>query len=246
MPFSPQKLGAIAGIVVAAGFVLWQRLRPAPCTGGVFLELRPPLSEAGPYQVKFLLEGGPAVCEFELALPVRGSVDKTRCRFPLKIETRVQEGVTSLVGLALGASPDELTFQLKRGADVIYDTVLEPRYSPYEIRREDERSFCGDRAFVRPACRRGSPECLPFPANCDGPEDCAEGRVCCANPDQGREYGAKVATECRFRRGCLDGFGVIACHGDAECPSDMSCDDAAIGRDFSPALRGCRDRKAQR
>jgi hypothetical protein len=170
VPLSPQKLGAIAGIVVAAGFVLWQRLRPTPCTGGVFLELRPPLSEAGPYQVKFLLEGGPAVCEFELALPVRGSVDKTRCRFPLKIETRVQEGVTSLVGLALGASPDELSFQLKRGADVIYDTVLEPRYSPYEIRREDERSFCGDRAFLRPACRRGSPECLPFPANCDGPE----------------------------------------------------------------------------
>lgn len=236
---SPQLLGAILGVVVAVGFVAYQRLRPAPCTGGVFLELRPPLAEAGPYHVKLVLDGGPEVCEFDLALPVK-DVDKSRCRRPLKIETRVQEGVTSLVGLTLGASPDELSFQMTRAGDVIYDTQLEPHYSPYEVRREDERRFCGDRAFLKPACRRGSPECLPFHPSCDGPEDCTDGRACCANPEQGKEYGARVATECRFRRNCLDSFGLLACHADADCPSAMRCNDDSVAKDFSPAVRVCR------
>jgi hypothetical protein len=240
---SPQLFGAVAGVLAAAGFVAWQRLRPPPCTGGVFLELRPPLAEAGPYHFRLLLDGGPEVCEFEVSLPVRESIDKRRCRRLLKLETRVEEGVTSLVGLALGASPDELTFELKRGADTIYNVELTPRYSPYEVRREDDRRFCGDRAFVQPACRRGSPECLPFRPNCDGPEDCAGGRVCCANPERGKEYGAKVASECRFRRSCQDGFGELVCHTDADCPNDMACEPDPLAKDFSPALSACRERK---
>jgi hypothetical protein len=239
---SPQLFGAIAGVVVMGGFVAWQRLRPPPCTGGVFLELRPPLAEAGPYHVKLELDGGPEVCEFELTLPVRDAIDKQRCRRLLKIETRVQEGVTSLVGLTLGASPEKLSFQVTRGADTIYDTELTPRYSPYEVRREDERRFCGDRALLEPACRRGSPECLPFRPNCDGPEDCPEKRACCLNPEQGKEYGRQAASECRSRRGCLDGFGQIACHGDVDCPSDMACDDDSFARHFTEPVRVCRER----
>jgi hypothetical protein len=239
---TPQLLGAIAGVVVALGFVVWQRLRPPACSGGVFLELRPPLAEAGPYHFRLVLDGGPEVCEFELVLPVTGPVDKRRCRRALKLETRVEEGATSLVGLALGAAPDELALKIERGGDIIYDTELSPRYSPYAVRREDERQFCGDRAFLKPACRRGSAECLPFRARCDGPEDCSEQRSCCANPEQGREYGAKVATECRFRRGCLDSFGLVACHSDADCPTNMACDDDSVAKDFTPALRVCRER----
>jgi hypothetical protein len=212
----------------------------------VFLELRPPLAEAGPYRFRLVLDGGPEVCEFELSLPVTGSVDKSRCRRALELSTRVQDGVTSLVGLALGASPEELALEVRRGADVIYDTTLAPTYSPYEVRREDERRFCGERAFLEPECRRGSPECLPFRASCDGPEDCADRRSCCANPEQGREYGVKVATECRSRQSCLDGFGSIACHSDADCPDDMACDDASIAKDFTPALRACSARKRRK
>ena len=238
---TPQLLGAVAGVVAMLGYVAWKRLGPTPCTGGVFLELRPPLAEAGPYHFQLLLDGGPAVCEFDLALPVHGAVDKKLCRYALKLETRVQDGVTSLVGLALGVSPGELALRVTHDKDVIYDTGVALRYSPYEVRREDERAFCGDRAFAKPACRRGSPECLPFRPSCDGPEDCAGGKACCANPDQGKEYGARVATECRFRRGCLDSFGLIACHADADCPADMRCNGNAVAQDFSPALSTCRE-----
>ena len=230
-------LGACFGVLVATSWVAWQRLRPPPCTGGLFVELRPPLAMPGPYHFRFELDD--ERCEFDVALSLEGSVGKRACPKPLELDTRVQDGKTSLIGVAVGAAPEHVRLVVQRGPDVLYDTTVDPKYSPYAIRREDSKKFCGDRAFLKPECRRGSPGCAPYPALCDGPEDCAEGKSCCLSPEQGKEYGAAVATECVSRRRCLDGFGTLACHADADCPKDMACSDRSLEKYFQSVVVAC-------
>jgi hypothetical protein len=205
------------------------------------VELRPPLPMPGPYHVRFELDD--ERCEFDLTLPISGSVDKRACPKPLELDTRVQDGKTSLIGVAVGDTPDHVRFVVQRGQDVLYDTAVEPAYSPYSVRREDEKKFCGDRAFLKPDCRPGTPGCVPYAAACDGPEDCSAGKSCCLAPDQAKEYGAALATECVSRRRCLDSFGALACHADAECPADMACSDRSFEKYYRTPVLACQNRR---
>jgi hypothetical protein len=226
-----------------SGFVLWQRLRPPPCTGGVTVELRPPLRAPGPYRFHVELEGIRQPCELEVPFPITGRVDTKACGHAVELRTRVRNGEAEIVGLTIGASPDTLRFRATRNGEVLYDTAIEPKYGPYETPREESRVFCGKRALVAPVCRRGSSACAPYEPTCDGPEDCGDGKTCCANPDFGREYGELAATECGSRRRCLDHFGSIACHTDADCPTDMSCTDQSVSKDFKRPVVTCEPRK---
>ncbi len=230
-------LGALLALLLAAGFVAYRRLRPPPCTGGVYIELRPPLPEPGRYRFRVELDGGERLCEFDAAAD--GSAKKLDCKMPLELATRVQENAHSIVGLTIGAAPERLRLQVKQGNQAIYDSELSPKYTPWAIRREDSKHFCGDRALLQPQCLRGSPQCAPYPARCDGPEDCPTGQVCCASAEWAREYGVYAATECSSQRNCLDRFARIACHADADCPSGAPCNDATLRGEFAPPLTAC-------
>jgi hypothetical protein len=238
-----QRLGALAAML-AMGFVFWERFRPPPCTGGVFVELHPPLSEPGPYQFRIALDTGAPPCEFSvpLPLPAKSVVDTKHCGMATELKTRVQGEHASIVGLTFGAAPKHLRFQLKRAGEIIYDLGIDPHYTPYPVRREENKRFCGEQAFVKPACVRGSSGCAPFVASCTGPEACTSPKVCCVSPEWGRDYGVKAASECSFSRGCLNRFGSIACHADSDCPKDMVCDDKSISAEFKPVLVTCRPR----
>lgn len=240
-----QLLGAIAALL-AMSFTLWQRFRPPPCTGGLFIELHPPLSEPGPYGFRVALDTGKAPCDFvvPLPLPANGVVDTKHCGMTMELRTRKQGERTSIVGLAVGASPKRFQFQVKRNGESIYDARLEPKYTPYPTKRADNKRFCGEQAFVKPECLRGSSECAPFAAACSGPEACAKPKVCCVSPEWGRDYGARAASECGSARGCLERFARIACHADADCPKDMACDDTSLTNEFKPAVIACRPRTA--
>ena len=233
-------LGGLAGLAVVGGWIAYQKLRPTPCPGGVFVEFKPPLLAPGPYQFRLELDDGDKLCVFE-ATP-GGAARKIDCKRALEITSREQPSGQSIVGVAIAGDPERLRLAVKQGAAVVYDTMIEPTYAPYAVRREDDPRFCGDRAFVHPACRRGSPQCAPFAAACDGPEDCAAPKVCCASPEWGREYGVRAATECSSQRDCLDRFARVACHADADCGDDSVCDDASLAADFSPPLKACRKR----
>ncbi len=230
-------LGGLSALVLVGGWFAYQRLRPTPCPGGLFIELRPPLLEPGPYRFRLELDDGERVCSFE-AVP-GGSAHKTDCKMALEITSRLSNGEQSIVGVAVAAAPEELRLLVMQGKQAIYDTRLEPKYAPYPVRREDERRFCGDRAFVKPSCQRGSPQCAPFPARCDGPEDCGAAEICCLSPEWGREYGVKAASVCSGRRACLDRFARVACHADADC-AGSSCSDQSLAADFNPPLKACR------
>jgi len=231
--------GAVLGIAAMSGFVLWQRTRPAPCTGGVTIELRPPLSEPGQYHFHLELEGIHQPCEFDVPFPVRGRVDTRTCGHVVELQTRVQGADSKIVGLTIGASPEALSFRVSRSGEALYDTRITPKYGPYETPKSESRLFCGERALVTPPCVRGSSACAPYEPSCDGPEDCANGKACCASPDWGREYGAASATECSSKTSCLNRFGLVACHVDADCANEMACNDTSLAKDFKPPLTAC-------
>lgn len=236
-------LGAIAALLLMS-FVFWQRCGPAPCAGGLFIELHPPLAEPGPYRFRVAVDTGQAPCEFEVPLPLpsKDAVDTKHCAMTVELRTLTRGEHTSIVGVAVGASPKRFEFRVTRAGESIYDAHLEPKYTPYPTKREDNKRFCGEQAFVKPACLRGSSQCSPFPAACSGPEACAKPKVCCVSPEWGRDYGVKAASECSSSRGCLDRFARIACHVDADCPKDMACDDRSLEGEFKPALVACRPR----
>lgn len=233
------QLGAAVGVVMAAVLVIWDRTRPPACTGAVFVELRPPLAEPGPYRFRLTLDDAPP-CEFEVPLPTNKPVDTKRCQLALALETRVHGEASSIIGLTVGASPSRLRFEVQRQGESIYDAQLEPQYGPYATPREESKRFCGDRALVRPECRRGSSQCAPFHAGCDGPEDCKSPQVCCLNPELGLEYGAPAATRCSPRRACLDRFGVIACRQNSDCGQQLSCTEASLSKHYQEPVTGCR------
>jgi hypothetical protein len=236
--------GAILGVLAMSGFVLWQRTRPGPCTGGVTIELRPPLGEPGPYHFRLELEGIRQPCEFDVPLPIRGRVDTRACGHVVELKTRVQGSEPKIVGLTVGASPESFSFRVTRHGEVLYDTEITPKYGPYETPKSESRLFCGERALVAPPCTRGSSACAPYEPSCDGPEDCAGNKACCASPEWGREYGTASATECSSARRCLDRFGFVACHADADCPSDMTCGDSSLARDFKRPVTVCQPKRA--
>lgn len=239
-----QLLGAIAALLVMS-FVMWQRFRPAPCPGGVVVELHPPLTEPGPYRFRLLLDQAEKPCEFEVPLPVAKGVDTSSCKMAVALKTAKRGVHESIVGLTFAAHPERLKFTVLRAGEKIYDATLTPRYSPYEIRREDDKRFCGEQAFLSPKCLANSSECAPFPLSCDGPEDCGEHKVCCASPEWGREFGKHAASECSTRSACLNSLAHIACHEDGDCPKDMRCDDLSLRADFKPSLTACRPRDAR-
>ena len=236
-------LGAVLGVTVMTSTMLWQKTRPAPCTGGVTIELRPPLSAPGRYRFELRLEGIQKPCSFEVPWPVQGRVDTSTCGHAVELKTRVHGEQTSMVGMTVGASPETFSFRVERAGEVLYDTTVSPKYGPYETPRSESRLFCGERALVTPDCRRGSSTCAPYEPSCDGPEDCAGGKACCASPEWGREYGPSAATECGSTRRCLDRFGLVACHTDAECPSDTTCTDTSLVKDFKRPITVCQSRK---
>jgi hypothetical protein len=245
-------LGAVLGVAAMTGFVAWQRTRPATCTGGVTIELRPPLAAPGPYRFELELEGIRQPCVFEVPFPIRGRVDTSSCGHAVELRTRVQGDVAKspegddakIVGLTVGASPESFHFRVRRGGELLYDAPITPTYGPYETPREESRLFCGDRALVSPPCVRGSSACAPYAPSCDGPEDCPNGKACCASPEWGREYGPASATECSSTGRCLNRFGLVACHADSDCPTDMACTDTSLANDFTRPLAACQPKKA--
>jgi hypothetical protein len=170
---------------------------------------------------------------------VTGAVDTKHCGLTMELKTLTQGEHSVIAGLTVGASPKRFQFQVKRNGESIYDARLEPVYTPYPTRREDHKRFCGEQAFVKPECERGSPECAPFATPCSGPEGCEKPKVCCLSPEWGRDYGVKAASECGFTRGCLDRFARIACHTDLDCPKDMACNDTTLMNEFKPGVTAC-------
>lgn len=233
-----QILGAGAAMLLGSFYLGWRVLRGPACHGAVFFELRPPLPAPGPYHFRLDFDEGDKLCEFDVSPDSRG-VQETGCGMALEVQSRVQGTQASIVGLTVAGAPEKLRFSVKRGADTIYDAELEPKYAPYDTPYADSHRFCGERAFLKPSCRRGSAACAPYAAVCDGPEDCEQGKVCCVSPEWGLEYGAHAATECASRARCLARLARFACHGDADCPKGMACTDGSLRAEFAPPLAAC-------
>jgi len=204
------------------------------------MEFRPPLAQPGPYRFTLALDDSPPHCEFDVALPADKPVNTSRCGMRLELQTRGAALDASIVGLTVGASPKKLHLIVKRGAEVIYNSRIEPVYADELTSRKESQHFCGRRASVSPLCIRGTSQCAPFQAVCDGPEDCTTGKVCCVSPESGHEYGHISASQCASSAYCISRLGHIACHTDEDCPKDMGCSDTSMATDFKPAIRACR------
>jgi hypothetical protein len=221
-------------------WLLWSRMAPPACTGGVFIEFRPPLTQPGPYQFTLALNDSPPRCQFEVALPADKPISTSRCGMRLELQTRGAASDASIVGLTVGKSPKKLHLIVKRGVELIYDSRIAPAYAAEPTTRKESKYFCGERASISPQCIRGTSQCTPFSAACDGPEDCPAGKICCVSPESGHEYGYKSASQCASRAYCIGRLAHIACHTDEDCPKDMSCTDTSLETEFKPAIRGCR------
>lgn len=234
-----QVLGGLTGAILVIGWIANRALGPPPCTGGVFIELRPPLLAPGPYRFEVSAGKGSQGCSFEVPLPLEGPVKTSHCPMVLELETEGRGDTSSIVRLAVGATPERLRFRVRRGAETLYDTDLVPAYGPDSVPREESRRFCGRQALARPRCSTGTSQCLPFRGACDGPEDCPEGKTCCANPEWGKKYGAKLATACLPWRRCLERYARIACHDSSDCPKNMTCANTSWRDDFEPPIVTC-------
>jgi hypothetical protein len=206
----------------------------------VFIELRPPLEAPGLYSFEVSMPGEKKACRFEVPLPLTGPVSTSQCPVLLELETEGQGRQSNIVRLAVGATPERLGIRIRRADETVYDTELRPQYLSVPVPREESRRFCGHQALVRPECVKGSSQCAPFQAVCDGPEDCPAGKACCISPHWGRQYGSKLATACLSWRRCLERYARIACHTTDDCPNDMTCDDTSWRSDFLPPIVTCR------
>jgi hypothetical protein len=237
-------MGAIVGAALAIAFVIWVRTRATPCPGAVTLEFHPPLAERGSYRIELSWPGGNP-CQFKVDLPLdpqAKQTGKTGCGMALELRTQVQDGRASLSGLTFAAAPERFRLQVKRDAEPIYDTLLEPQFAPYPTTRAEDKHFCGDRALLLPPCLRGSSECAPFPVRCTGPQDCQSKQACCLTPEWGRDFGPLAASECTSTNSCFAHLGRLACHDDSDCPSAMRCGDTSLAAEFSKPVSVCRDR----
>lgn len=227
------------GALLAVSWVVWSRVRAAPCPGAVTIEFHPPLSDPGTYTFQLGL-GARRPCEFSLALPKsEHPAPATGCDMARGLRTQVRDGAVSIAALTFAAAPEHFHFRLTRNAEPLYDLELQPKYAPYETTRADDPHFCGDRARLVPACLRGSSECEPFPASCAEPHACAHGQACCLTPEWGRDFGPHAASECASHSSCLAHFGHLVCQTNSDCPQGMRCTDSAIARSFTPAIRTC-------
>ena len=238
-------MGAIVGAVLAIAFVVWIRTRATPCPGAVTLEFHPPLADPGSYHIQLSWEGANP-CQFTVELPLAAEPKnrpKPGCGMALELRTQVQEGgQASISGLTFAAAPEHFRLQVKRGAEPIYDTPLEPHFAPYPTTRAENKHFCGERALVLPRCLRGSSECAPYPARCTGPQDCPAKQACCLTPEWGRDFGPLAASECSSTNSCLSHLGRLGCHADSDCPSGMRCGDTSLAAEFSKPVSVCQSR----
>lgn len=240
-PRTAQILGGLAGALAVLTWIVARQLGPPPCSGGVFVELTPPLARPGVYRFELGLDGA-TPCAFDVPLPATQTVDTSACQLELALTTRAAAGEVAIVGLAIGAAPRQLHLAVRYQGELAVDVAVEPEYSEYLAPRDEGQSFCGRRAFLRPSCVIGSAQCRPFPARCDGPEDCGRGEVCCASVAWAEERGADAATACLSARRCRDRYAEIACHRDADCRPSERCDSAVVRGDFRPELAVCRSR----
>ncbi|HKO53787.1 MAG TPA: hypothetical protein VJV79_39035 [Polyangiaceae bacterium] len=237
-------MGAIVGAALAIAFVVWIRTRATPCPGAVTLEFHPPLVEPGRYLVQLSWDGS-SPCQFTVDLPLDVQAkgrEKPGCGMAIELRTQVKDGQASIAGLTFAAAPARFRLRLKRDAEPIYDTLLEPQFAPYPTTRAENKHFCGERALVLPPCVRGSSACTPFPARCTGPQDCEGRRACCLTPEWGRDFGALAASECTSSNSCLSHLGHLACHDDRDCPETMRCGDTSLAAEFSKPVLVCRSR----
>ena len=221
---------------------MWSQLAPRACTGGVFIEFRPPLTQPGPFRFALELDEQDPICEFEVALPASNPVYIGKCKLRLELQTRGVAKESSIVGLTVGASPKKLHLTVRSEAALIYDSRLHPKYATEPTPRSESKHFCGPRATVTPDCIRGTSQCAPYPSICDGPEDCPANKVCCVSSDSALEYGARFGSQCTSARYCIGRLAHIACHRDEDCPSRMGCTDGSLASEFKPELRGCLER----
>jgi hypothetical protein len=229
--------------------VIWIRTRATPCPGAVTLEFHPPLVEHGSYRIQLSWEGA-SPCQLTIALPLTAqalaaqakSQEKTGCGMALELATQVQDGQASVSGLTFAAAPAHFRLQVKRDAEPIYDTLLEPQFAPYPTTRAENKHFCGERALVLPQCLRGSSQCAPFPARCIGPADCPPKQACCLTPEWGRDFGPHAASECSSTNSCFAHLGHLGCQGDGDCPSSMRCSDTSLAVEFSKPVTACQNR----
>jgi len=65
--------------------------------------------------------------------------------------------------------------------------------------------------------------CMGVASDCDGPEDCGAGQVCCASRDSSGGFGARCADSCGG--GGTIGGGFELCHDAMDCSdrADMCC-----------------------
>ena len=238
-PWTAQRLGGIVGAALAIAGVIWLRVRATPCPGAVTLEFHPPLADAGSYRFRLILPGLEP-CELSVSLlQSSSSPGPSSCSMARELRTQVRDGQVSISELTFASAPERFTLQVKRDGEPIYDVALQPKYAPYPTLRTENKHFCGDRARIVPACLRGSSECQPFPTSCVGPEGCAGGQACCLTHEWGRDYGASTASECASRSSCFAHFGQLACHGDADCPSDLRCAGSPIAAEFARPILTC-------
>ena len=236
-------MGAIIGGALAIIGVIWFRTRATPCPGAVTLEFHPPLSDPGRYQVQISWDGTKP-CQFTVELPLDARAKdgaKTGCGMALQLRTQVQDGQASISGLTFAAAPEHFRLQVKRDAEPIYDTRLEPKFAPYPTTRAEDKHFCGERALLLPACLRGSSACAPFPARCTGPQECGGKQACCLTPEWGRDFGPHAASECTSTNRCLAHLGHLGCHSDGDCPSGMRCADTSLAADYSKPILVCQN-----
>lgn len=238
-PRRAKVLGALAAVLAVSLGLLVSKLRPPPCSGAVFFEFRPPLGEPGSYQLSVDLDHGKRHCELEISLPLVKGPDKSRCPLAVELKTQGHKSASQLVTFAVGDAPEHVRLTVRHGKTLLYDAELTPEYSPYAIERAQGPKFCGDRAFVKPSCIRGTSQCWPFPARCDGPEDCKGKQVCCVDPEWGASYGPSTATECTSQSRCLGRVAEVACRADDDCPQGTKCRRAPYAEQFRGELSVC-------
>jgi hypothetical protein len=70
---------------------------------------------------------------------------------------------------------------------------------------------------VAMACECEADDCETLEARCDGPEDCAQGQLCCAGGT-----GRDAYTDFSCAASCSSASRQ-ACHADGDCPAQLTC-----------------------
>jgi hypothetical protein len=211
--------------------------------GASTIAFRPPLLGPAKYDIAVHLDER-RTCEFHVELADRAKVIGQECDLKWQLQVRGPTAQPAIVGVVISAAPEAMRLFVRRDEERIYDTRISPAYveaNPAE--RGETPDFCGQSSLLKPDCIRGTSQCKPFVASCDGPEDCPGKQSCCAAPGWGMEYGAERSMECTSRSACLTRIeSFVICHEDADCPKDMACSDRSLEGDFDKTLLACAPR----